>query len=122
VFKIIDLKDAPSQPMEPGRGTTQRLINATLGTAKIDVHVNRLLPGGPRGKIHRHSKADNVYIVRSGEGTLIADGTTYLIHKDQVIYIPAGMPHSLSNLSDDIVEIFEIYTPAGPDFDFEIVE
>jgi uncharacterized cupin superfamily protein len=122
LFKIIDLETAPHQPMEPGRGSTARLINQTLGTGKLDVHLNRLVPGGPRGKIHRHSKADNVYIVRSGEGTLIADGVPHTIRKDQVIYIPAGMSHSLSNLSDDILEIFEIYAPAGLDFDFEVVE
>src|SRR5450631_905950 len=37
----------------------------------------------------------------------------YAIQKDQVIFIPAKMPHSLSNVSDEQLEIFEIYAPAG---------
>jgi hypothetical protein len=32
------------------------------------------------------------------------------------------MPHSLSNLSSEIFEIFEIYAPAGKQFDFVAVD
>jgi oxalate decarboxylase/phosphoglucose isomerase-like protein (cupin superfamily) len=39
-----------------------------------------------------------------------------------VVYIPAGMVHSLANLSDDVFEIFEIYAPAGARFDFVLDE
>src|SRR5205823_934540 len=118
LFTIIDLKTAPTAAMENGRGETIRLINTALGTEKVDVHLNRLVPGGPRGKLHQHSQADNIYIVRSGEGTLVAGGETHVIKADQVIFIPAGMPHSLSNLSSTVLEIFEIYAPAGRQFDF----
>src|ERR1700743_3246261 len=100
----MDLGECPATPME-----------------KVDLHLNRLVPGGPRGRIHRHSQSDNVYIVRRGEGTLIADGKTYTVRTDQVIYIPAGMPHSLSNLSNELFEIFEIYAPSGKHFDFQIL-
>jgi mannose-6-phosphate isomerase-like protein (cupin superfamily) len=122
VLKIFDLNTCPAVPMEGGRGETVRLINTSLGTERIDLHVNRLVPGGPRGRLHRHSQSDNVYIVRRGEGTLIADGESYTIRADQIIFIPAGMVHSLSNLSDDIFEIVEIYAPAGRQFDFTPVE
>jgi mannose-6-phosphate isomerase-like protein (cupin superfamily) len=122
VLKIFDLNECRPQPMENGRGETVRLINTGLGTEKIDVHLNRLVPGGQRGRLHRHSQSDNVYIVRRGEGVLTAGGETYTIRADQVVFIPAGMPHSLSNLSDDIFEIFEIYAPAGRQFDFTLVE
>ena len=55
--------------MEPGRGEQIKLINPSLGTEKVDVHLNRLVPGGPRGKVHHHSHADNVYIVKRGKGS-----------------------------------------------------
>jgi HTH-type transcriptional repressor of puuD len=118
MLKILDLEQCPAQPMENGRGETIRLVNTALGTEKIDLHLNRLVPGGPRGKVHRHSQSDNVYIVRRGEGVLTANGESHTIRTDQIIFIPAGMPHSLSNLSSDIFEIFEIYAPAGKQFDF----
>ena len=122
VLKIFDLSACPSQPMANGRGETVRLINTSLGTETIDVHLNRLVPGGERGRLHRHSQSDNVYIVRRGEGVLVAGGEAYTIRADQVVFIPAGLAHSLSNLSDDVFEMFEIYAPAGRQFDFTPVD
>jgi mannose-6-phosphate isomerase-like protein (cupin superfamily) len=122
VFKILHLDECPTSPMEPGRGEQVKLVNASLGTEKIDLHLNRLVPGGPRGRLHRHSQSDNVYIVRRGEGVLTAAGETHTLRANQIVYIPAGMPHSLSNLSGDVFEIFEIYAPAGRQFDFTAVE
>ena len=104
--------------MEPGRGEQIPLINAALGTEKVDVHLNRLIPGGPRGKVHRHSQSDNVYIVKRGQGTLTVEDKSYAVREDDVVYIPAGTRHSLSNLSESVFEIFEIYAPAGAQFDF----
>ena len=122
MLKILDLDTCPASPMESGRGETIKLVNTGLGTEKIDLHLNRLVPGGPRGRVHRHSQSDNVYIVRRGEGVLTAAGETHTIRENQIVYIPAGMPHSLSNLSNEVFEIFEIYAPAGRQFDFTPVE
>jgi putative monooxygenase len=118
LFRIFHLKESATSPMEPGRGEQIKLINAALGTEKLDVHLNRLIPGGPRGKVHRHTQSDNVYIVKRGEGTLTVEDKSYVIREDDVVYIPAGMRHSLSNLSGSVFEIFEIYAPAGAQFDF----
>ena len=117
MLRIFDLNACPSAPMEQGRGETVRLVNSSLGTEKLDVHLNRLVPGGARGRVHRHTQSDNIYIVRRGEGVLTADGRSYTLRADQVVFIPAGMAHSLSNVSDEIFEIFEIYAPAGRQFD-----
>ena len=122
MFKILHLDECPANPMEPGRGDQIKLVNSSLGTEKVDVHLNRLVPGGPRGKLHHHTNADNVYIVKRGEGTLTADGKTYVIRENDVVYIPAGMTHSLANLSDQPFEIFEIYAPSGRHFDFVVDE
>ena len=84
------------------------------------MHLNRLDPKEPGGRYHHHTKADNVYIVKKGEGQLVVEDTTYTIREDDVIYIPAGQKHSLTNVSNSIFEIFEIYSPAGEDFDFII--
>jgi mannose-6-phosphate isomerase-like protein (cupin superfamily) len=120
MFKIIDIDNTPGTPMENGRGEIVRLVNKSLGTEKIDLHLNRLAAGGPNGKIHRHTQADNVYIVRRGEGRLILEGVEHTVREGQVIYIPAGARHSLSNVSSEPFEIFEIYAPAGAAFDFII--
>lgn len=118
MFKIMRLSETPREPMDGGRGEKLKLVNTALGTHNVDVHLNRLKPGGPRGKVHRHTRSDNVYIVKRGEGTLTVDAETHIVREDDVIFIPAGMKHSLSNLSDGVFEIFEIYAPAGKHFDF----
>ena len=118
MFSIMRLRDTPVEPMDGGRGEKLKLVNTSLGTHNVDVHLNRLKPGGARGKVHRHTKADNVYIVKRGEGTLTVGDETHIVREDDVIFIPAGMKHSLSNLSDSVFEIFEIYAPAGRHFDF----
>jgi mannose-6-phosphate isomerase-like protein (cupin superfamily) len=114
----MHLDQCPTGPMAGGRGEQVKLINTSLGTEKIDVHLNRLVPGGPAGKVHHHTQADNVYIVKRGEGTLTIEDKTYVLRENDVVYIPAGMRHSLSNLGSEAFEIFEIYAPAGRQFDF----
>ena len=120
VFKIMNFNRSPVEGMPGGRGEKVKLVNTALGTHNVDVHLNRLNPGGPRGKVHRHTNADNVYIVKRGVGTLTAGEETHTVREDDVIFIPAGMKHSLSNLGDSVLEIFEIYAPAGEHFDFVV--
>lgn len=118
VFRIIDPETAPTAPIGDDRGDSILLVDGRLGTEKLDLHLNRLIPGGPNGKLHRHTQADNVYIVKSGEGRLRIEDDVHTVTAGQVIYIPAGTRHSLSNISDELFEIFEIYAPAGAAFDF----
>ena len=118
LFKIMRLKDAPVSAMENGRGETFHLVDRGLGTENLDLHINRLVPGGPRGRLHRHSRSDNVYLVRSGAAELRIGDEVHRIGPDDVVYIPAGTQHSLSNLSDTVFEVLEIYAPAGSAFDF----
>ncbi len=122
MFKIIRPDDVSETDMEGGRGTQVPLIGGGLGTDTIDLHINRLRPGGARGRVHLHTRSDNVYIVRRGEGTLTIEGETHVIRADDVVFIPAGTRHSLSNLSDQPLELFEIYSPAGERFDFVVDE
>ena len=122
MFKIFHLNECATNRMEPNRGEQIKLINPALGTENVDVHLNRLVPGGPRGKVHHHTRTDNVYIVKRGEGTLTVEAETYLIRENDVVFIPAGMKHSLSNLGEGVFEIFEIYAPSGRHFDFVLDE
>lgn len=120
-FRLFHLNDCLTNPMKGGRGEQVRLINSECGAEKVDLHLNRLAPGEPGGHYHSHSVADNVYIVKSGIGRLIVDGNEHMLREDDVVYIPAGSKHSLQNASDtQSFEIFEIYAPAGNQFDFVV--
>ena len=119
-FRILNLADAPVTAMKGDRGTQLRLVNSDIGAEKVDVHLNRLNAKEPGGRYHHHTNSDNVYIVKRGQGQLVVEGKTYTIKEDDVIYIPAGQKHSLTNASEETFEIFEVYTPAGDQFDFVI--
>jgi mannose-6-phosphate isomerase-like protein (cupin superfamily) len=121
LLKIMTLADGARSTLDNGRGEKIKLVDEGL-TETLDLHHNTLFAHGGQGRYHRHSKADNVYIVTKGKGELIADGVTHEISEGQVIFIPAGMPHSLGNPGDEPFGIFEIYAPAGSDFDFIPVE
>ena len=80
-----------------GRGEQVKLINLSLGTDKLDVHFNRLLAGGPRGKLHHHTTADNVYIVKRGEGDapiLVEPAKTYMMRPGDSHLYDVGAVHS----------------------------
>jgi mannose-6-phosphate isomerase-like protein (cupin superfamily) len=117
-FKIIKPATAPCRALEPGRGDAIRLIDTGIGVESLDVHLNILRPKGPRGRVHRHTRSDNVYIVKSGEGLLTIEDENHAIVADDVVFIPAGVRHSLSNVSERELVIYEIYAPAGAAFDF----
>ena len=120
MVRIQDIHSIPATAMDNGRGETVSIVGHDLGGDNIDIHLNRLRAGGASGLLHRHTKSDNVYIVRRGEGSLVADGKSYTIRPDQVVFIPAGIPHSLSNTSSEVLEIIEIYAPAGRHHDFTL--
>ncbi|MEC7490352.1 MAG: cupin domain-containing protein [Pseudomonadota bacterium] len=117
-FKVFHLDEVSEVPMQGGRGIQKLMVNGDCGATALDVHLNRLKPAESGGRYHHHSVSDNVYIVRSGEGCLVVEGKTYTIREDDVIYIPSGLRHSLTNAADRPLEIFEIYSPAGDQFDF----
>ena len=60
--------------------------------------------------------------ISSNAARLTLEGETYVIRENDVIYIPAGMVHSLANHGEDVFEIFEIYAPAGRQFDVVLDE
>jgi mannose-6-phosphate isomerase-like protein (cupin superfamily) len=117
-FKIIKPEAAPHRALEPGRGYSLRLVDTGIGVESLDLHLNVLAPGGPRGRLHRHTRSDNVYIVKSGEGLLSIENEDHVIVADDVVFIPAGTRHALSNVSGADLVIYEIYAPAGAAFDF----
>jgi mannose-6-phosphate isomerase-like protein (cupin superfamily) len=117
-FRIFRPDEVAPQPLDRERGVALPFVDTRCGTEKLDVHMNRLVPGGAKGRIHRHSISDNVYIVVRGVGTLTVDGAVHAIRAEDVVYIPAGSPHGLSNDGPDELVIYEIYAPAGSAFDF----
>jgi mannose-6-phosphate isomerase-like protein (cupin superfamily) len=120
-FRIFRPGERAPEPLDRGRGLTHPFVDAACGTDKLDVHLNRLKPGGVPGRVHRHTRSDNVYIVVRGEGRLTVDDDTHTIRAEDVVYIAAGVAHALANAGAEELVLYEIYAPAGPAFDFVVV-
>lgn len=93
------------------RGETIDLVHEEIGAQAVDVHVNVLRPGGPRGRYHYHPQNENIYVVLSGTGQFVAEGQEYLLEKDDVVFIPPGVRHSLSATGDAELVLLELYAP-----------
>jgi mannose-6-phosphate isomerase-like protein (cupin superfamily) len=76
-----------------------------------ELHVNILRPSGPDGKYHYHPSSENVYVVLSGTGRFVAEGVEHSIKKDDVVFIPPGVRHSVSAAGDTEFVLLELYAP-----------
>jgi len=108
---IVNIGTLKAVPMpEPGRGRHVALINPETGARSVDVHVNILRPGGPDGRYHYHPATENVYIVLGGTGRFVAEGKEYTLSRDDVVFIPPNVRHSLSARGDVEFTVVEIYS------------
>lgn len=112
---ITNIGRASRTPMGD-RGEQVLLVNEAGGARHVDVHLNVLRPSGPDGRYHYHPGSENVYIVLGGTGRLIAEGHEYTIGRDDVVFIPPGVRHSLSARGNTELRIIEIYAPLPAEF------
>ena len=68
----------------------------TAGTALIDYRISCYQPMAYVA-LHTHKVQEQVYHVLEGEGMMEMDGTRQVVRKHDVIYIPPGVEHSISN-------------------------
>ena len=48
-------------------------------------------------EVHTHKVQEQIYHVLEGEGMMEMDGKTWIVRKHDVIYIPPGVAHAISN-------------------------
>lgn len=118
--KITSIPSAPTRPMQLGRGY-QRVLVEGEGAINVDVHVNVIKVGSGPGPYHYHERCENIYIVLSGTIEAIVDGVRHVLRKDDVAFIPPGVPHSAGNVGDADAVAIEIYSPPRGT-DFHVVE
>lgn len=113
---VFNLSEAPTRPMRFDRGTQIRLFGEDTGAVNVDVHINVINADSGSGPYHYHERAENVYIVLDGQIEAIVEGKRYVLGKDDVAFIPAGLKHSAGATGGAPARAIEIYAPAGTDF------
>ena len=68
----------------------------TAGTRHIDYRISMYQPMAHVAR-HKHAVQEQVYHVLEGEGLMEIDGEAHVVRRHDVIFLPPGVEHSLSN-------------------------
>jgi quercetin dioxygenase-like cupin family protein len=110
--------DLPAEPVAAGKGTTRQvLIGPEEGPS---FHMRRFImaPGGGM-PAHRNAVEHEQYVLR-GRATIGIGDQVRQVSRDDVVYIPAGVPHWYRAEGDEPFE-FLCVVPNRPD-QIEILE
>ena len=113
---LTSLSNAPQTVMRLERGFTNHLVGRRNGARQVDMHINVLNHDSGMGPYHFHQDAENVYWVLEGSVEVVIDGVTHQLEKDDVAFIPPGVPHAAGSYGGQRAVVLEIYAPAGEDF------
>jgi mannose-6-phosphate isomerase-like protein (cupin superfamily) len=116
IGRVIRASDRSAAELRYERGFVERIVGPGIGADHVDLHVNRILAGSARGPYHLHLDGENVYLVLSGAIRVRIAGVDHDLGPGDAAFIPAGVPHSASNLGAVEAELIEINAPAEPGF------
>jgi mannose-6-phosphate isomerase-like protein (cupin superfamily) len=68
----------------------------TAGSTQLDYRISTYQPMA-YVKVHQHKVQEQVYHVLEGEGLMQIDGKDHVVRKHDVIFLPPGVDHSISN-------------------------
>jgi len=97
VSKIVQVDEVEYEEVEWGL-TKELIAPQTVGSKKIKVKITEYLPGHTH-KLHMHPNQEEVIFVLSGKGITEIQGERKEIGPGSVVFVPAGEPHTTSNLS-----------------------
>ncbi|MBE0627843.1 MAG: cupin domain-containing protein [Burkholderiales bacterium] len=83
----------------------------TAGSRLIDYRVSCYQPMA-NVALHKHKAQEQVYHVLEGEGMMEMDGKRRVVRKHDVIYIPPGVEHGISNTGLGDLTFIVATTPA----------
>lgn len=78
-------------------------IRLGIGPAQGSAHAawRTVFAPGDASRRHLHETADELYYVIEGEARLAAGDDFHIIRAGHAVFIPAGMPHEVANISKD---------------------
>jgi len=79
------------------------------------VTFNWIQPGHPEVPPHDHPY-DQLSLVFSGVLELELDGTPYRVSEGELLYIPAGVPHTGRVVGEQAVLNIDVFAPARDDY------
>lgn len=84
----------------------------TAGSALIDYRISTYQPMGYVA-LHTHKVQEQVYHVLDGEGVMEMDGQRRVVRKHDVIFIPPGVAHGITNSGLSDLTFIVVTTPVN---------
>jgi mannose-6-phosphate isomerase-like protein (cupin superfamily) len=108
---VTNFETAPVRILSPeARGTHRLLMEGAGDVASIDL-IRFDIRTRQQGVYHYHDHTDNIMLVLSGTLEMIVGGERYVLHENDMIFIPRGVAHSSASGSDIPVQGLEVYAP-----------
>lgn len=73
--------------------------------------IQERVPSGSSEVRHLHNKAEQFFYVLNGIATLEVAGTPHVLRSNEGFHVPAGVPHTLSNEHELVLEFLVVSTP-----------
>jgi len=103
--KLIEGAGRFTRSGEPTHWVEQlRVADLSVGTYSI--------PAGGTDDQEPHTE-DEIYVVKSGQATLVTDSGTAPVGPGSVIYVPAGETHRFTDVTEDLALIVVFAPPYG---------
>jgi uncharacterized cupin superfamily protein len=94
--------------LEPGGGGERfQRLRAQLGVTTFGLNVIQLAPG-QRGRIHRHGRQEEVYVVLAGELTLLVEGESRTLARWDAARVAPDVRRQLANRSREPVVLLAL--------------
>jgi mannose-6-phosphate isomerase-like protein (cupin superfamily) len=82
-------------------------LRRALGVSSFGLNQMLLRPG-QRGRIHRHERQEEVYVVLSGRLTVEVEGAPHDLEEGELIRVAPGVRRRVLNLGPDLVSVLAI--------------
>lgn len=73
--------------------------------------IQERVPSGSSEVRHLHNRAEQFFYVLSGIATLEVAGELLMLRENEGSHVPAGVPHTISNQHEQLLEFLVISTP-----------
>ncbi len=86
--------------------------DAILDRENFIVGSSYCLPG-EKHEAHAHPDHDEVIVFQNGIGIQIVGDEAYEVHDNDMVYMPAGVPHSIENISNQPLKMVIVKVNKG---------
>ena len=84
-----------------------QLLRRELGVSTFGLNVIRLRPG-QRGRIHRHARQEEVYVVLQGTLTLGVEGEERRVPRGSAVRVAPAVRRQLANRGDELLVLLAL--------------